>query len=147
MPGIFFPLNDIVLETSFICTCRSLNNSLMALYSMAIPQFSNHFPVAQSCLTLCDPMDLQPARFLCPWDFSRQEYWSGLPFPSLGDLPDPGINCRSPSLQVDSLLSKPPEKPKSPIKEHLFIVSNIMNVPPCCEKKILYTDLSSILKF
>ena len=31
---------------------------------------------------------LQPARLLCPWDFSRQEYWSGLPFPSPGDLPD-----------------------------------------------------------
>ena len=31
---------------------------------------------------------LQPARFLCPWDFSRQEYWSGLPFPSPGDFPD-----------------------------------------------------------
>ena len=35
--------------------------------------------------------------------FSRQEYWSGLPFPSPGDLPDPGIEPRSPALQVDSL--------------------------------------------
>ena len=35
--------------------------------------------------------------------FSRQEYWSGLPFPSLGDLPDPGIKPRSPVLQADSL--------------------------------------------
>ena len=37
-------------------------------------------------------------------EFSRQEYWSGLPFASPGDLPDPGIEPRSPALQVDSLL-------------------------------------------
>ena len=43
-------------------------------------------------------------------EFSRQEYWSGLPFPSPGDLPDPGIELMSPALQVDSLLSEPPEK-------------------------------------
>ena len=39
--------------------------------------------------------------------FSRQEYWSGLPFPSLGDLPDPGIEPRSPALQEDALTSEP----------------------------------------
>ena len=38
--------------------------------------------------------------------FSREEYWSGLPFPSPGDLPDPGIKPRSPVLQADSLLSE-----------------------------------------
>ena len=48
---------------------------------------------------------------LCPWGFSRQEYWSGLPFPSPGDLPNPGIKPRSPALQVNSLPSKPPRKP------------------------------------
>ena len=40
--------------------------------------------------------------------FSRQEYWSGLPFPSLVDLPDPGIKPRSPALQADALTSEPP---------------------------------------
>ena len=39
--------------------------------------------------------------------FSRKEYWSGLPFPSPGDLPDPGIELGSPVLQADSLLSEP----------------------------------------
>ena len=39
--------------------------------------------------------------------FSRQEYWSGLPFPSPGDLPDPGIEPRSPALQADALPSEP----------------------------------------
>ena len=43
--------------------------------------------------------------------FSRQEYWSGLPFPSPGNLPDPEIGSRSPALQADALTSEPPGKP------------------------------------
>ena len=43
--------------------------------------------------------------------FSRQEYWSGLPFPSPGDLPDPGIEPRFPTFQADALTSEPPGKP------------------------------------
>ena len=42
--------------------------------------------------------------------FSRQEYWSGLPFPSPGDLPNPGIKPRSPALQADALPREPPGK-------------------------------------
>ena len=42
--------------------------------------------------------------------FPRQEYWSGLPFPAPGDLPDPRIKPRSAALKVDSLTSEPPEK-------------------------------------
>ena len=42
--------------------------------------------------------------------FSRQEYWSGLPFPSPGDLPNPGIEPGSPTLQADALTSEPPGK-------------------------------------
>ena len=42
--------------------------------------------------------------------FSRQEYWSGLPFPSPGDLPDPGIEPRSPALQAEALLPEPSGK-------------------------------------
>ena len=45
-------------------------------------------------------------------EFSRQEYWNGLPCPSSGDLPDAGIKPRSSALQADSLLSEPPGKPK-----------------------------------
>ena len=58
--------------------------------------------------------------FVTPWTvahqaspsmgFSRQEYWSGLPFPSPGDLPDPGIEPRSPALEADTLTSEPPGK-------------------------------------
>ena len=43
--------------------------------------------------------------------FSWQEYWSGLPFPSAGDLPDPGIEPGSPAFQADTLTSEPPGKP------------------------------------
>ena len=44
-------------------------------------------------------------------EFYRQEYWNGFPFPSPGDLPDPGIESGSPALQADALPSKPPGKP------------------------------------
>ena len=44
--------------------------------------------------------------------FSRQDYWSGLPFPSPGDLPDPGIKPGSRAFQADTLTSEPPGKPK-----------------------------------
>ena len=46
--------------------------------------------------------------------FPKQEYWSGLPFPSPGDLPDPGIETMSLALQADSLPAEPQGKPKNP---------------------------------
>ena len=46
--------------------------------------------------------------------FSRQEYWSGLPFPSPGGLPDPGIKPGSPALESDALTSEPPGKQRKP---------------------------------
>ena len=66
--------------------------------------------IAQLCLTLFDPMDcnLQAPPSM---GFSRQEDWSGLPFLSPQDLPDPGIEPRSPALQADALPSEPPGKP------------------------------------
>ena len=53
--------------------------------------------------------------------FPRLEYWSGLPLPSPGDLPDPGIEAASPALQADSLPSDPPEKPAWTIVESQII--------------------------
>ena len=49
--------------------------------------------------------------------FSRQEHWSGLPCSPPGDLPNQGIESRSPTLQADSLLSEPPEKPHFGLKK------------------------------
>ena len=48
-------------------------------------------------------------------EFSRQEYWNGLPLPFPGDLPNPGIELKSLALQADTLLSEPPGKPLSGI--------------------------------
>ena len=59
--------------------------------------------LSQSCPTLWSH-GLWPTKLLCPWRFSRQEYWSGLPCPPPGDLPNPGIEPRSPALQAGSLL-------------------------------------------
>ena len=60
--------------------------------------------VSEFCLTLETPWTVACQAPLS-MGFSRQEYWSGLPFPSLGDLPDPGIKPASPALQADSLLT------------------------------------------
>ena len=63
--------------------------------------------VAQSCPTLQDPMDYSlPGSSV--QGFSRQEYWSGQPFPSPEDLPNPGIEPRSRTMQADFLLSELP---------------------------------------
>ena len=57
---------------------------------------------AQLCSTVCDPLDCSPPGSLCI-EFSRQDYWSGLPFALPGDLPDSGIKPTSSALQADSL--------------------------------------------
>ena len=69
--------------------------------------------------------------FVTPWtvacqsspvEFSGQEYWRGLPFPSPGALPDPGIKPKSPTLRADSLQSEPPGKPLSFKIFQLFVM-------------------------
>ena len=62
--------------------------------------------------------------------FSRQEYWSGLPFPSLGDLPKAGIEPRSPALRADALTSEPPGKPCA----HISASLNIYGLPTLCSR-------------
>ena len=78
-----------------------------------------------------------------PWRFSRQEHWSGLPCPPLGDLPNPGIEPRSPAFQVDSLLSESPGKPKNTGVGSLFLLQGItptheLNRGLLCCRQILY---------
>ena len=75
------------------------------------------YPESVTCSIVSDS-------FVTPWtvasqallsmEFSRQEYWSGLPFPSPGDLPNPGMELGSPALYADYLPSKPPGKPDIP---------------------------------
>ena len=58
-----------------------------------------------------------------PLGFSWPEYWSGLPFPSLGDLSNPGIECGSPTLQADSLLSEPQGSHRGMDKNQVLLYS------------------------
>ena len=81
----------------------------------------------KSCLTHCNPMVCSPLGF-SSMGFSRQEYWSGLPCPPPGDFPHPGIEPRSPTLQVDSLPSKPPGKP------YMISTLNLRNLFHICDK-------------
>ena len=70
--------------------------------------------------------------FATPWtiqsEFSRPEYWSGYRFPSLGDLPNPGIEPRSPTLQADSLPAEPQGKPKNTEVGSLSLLQGIFPI-------------------
>ena len=74
-----------------------------------------HAKSLQSCLTLCNLVDCRAYQAPLSVRFCRQEYWSGLPCPPPGDLPNPRIEPRSPTLQADSLQSEPPGKPLAPM--------------------------------
>ena len=67
--------------------------------------------ITELCPTLCDPMDYSPTGSSVHGDSPGKKYWSGLPCPPPGDLPNPGTEPRSLELQVDSLPAEPPEKP------------------------------------
>ena len=87
---------------------------------------------------------LQPSRLLCPWGFSKQERWGGLPCSPPGDLPNPGIEPRSSAeLQTDSVLTEPQEKPRNTGVGSLSLLQGIFpaqesnqGLPHC--KQILY---------
>ena len=86
------------------CKCHEDKDSL----KFQVKDKKVKMKVAQSCLTLCDPMDNSPPGSFLSMGFSRQEYWSKLPFPSPEDLPNPEMEPRSPSLQEDSLPAESP---------------------------------------
>jgi len=77
------------------------------------------------------PHGLQPARLPCPWGFSRQEHWNGLPRPPPGDLPNPGIKPSLLSLlhwQGDSLPPGPPGKPPTQALANSTSTTNVPNL-------------------
>ena len=88
---------------------HSRTHTLISLKSGQILELTVSL-VAQSCPTLCDPWTVacQAPLYM---EFFRQEYGCGLPFPTPGDLPNPGIELRSPTLKVDSSPSELPGKP------------------------------------
>ena len=77
-------------------------------YDSYIPMY---YSVAQSCPALRGPMNYIARQAPLSVGFSRQEYWSGLPFPPPGDLPDPGIEPRSPTVAGRFFTTEPPWKP------------------------------------
>ena len=76
----------------------------------------------------CDPMDCSPPGSSAHGD-SLDKTWSGLPCPTPGDLPNPGIEPRSPSLQSDSLPSETPQKPKT-IFQFSSVAQSCPTLPP-----------------
>ena len=84
--------------------------------------------------------------FVTPWtvahqtppsmEFSRQEYWSGLPFPSPGDLPNPGIKARSPALRTDALPSEPPGNHYRHCRISLVVPLTWMNIELLLDKML-----------
>ena len=92
--------DDAKLMTNFWFLVQSLHED--QIYFLILISIGGGGVVAKSCPTLASPWTGEPGS-LQSLGFSRQEYWSGLPFPSLGDLPNPGIKPGSPALWVDSL--------------------------------------------
>ena len=101
------------------------------------------------------------ALFVNPWTvahqvplsmaFARQEYWSGLPFPSPGDLPDPGIERGSPELQADSLPSEPPIQISIQICQLVYIYTHTHTHTHICvyiyiDHIFTYTTYTNMLK-
>ena len=115
-------LNVNSQSPTFLFTCTALRQALQEGRALAN---------IQTAVVACMCSDSQ--LFATPWTVvsqtplsmgvSRQKHWSGLPFPSPGDLPDPGIEPGSAAFQADSLLSEPPGKSKN------FI---FLSFPPEC---------------
>ena len=106
---LYFFLLITVIRVFVPITCDAF--VALKIYSTLVNWFFSPVVVlvVQSCPALCNPMDCSPPGSSVH-EFSRQEYWNGLPFPSPGGLPHPGMEPGSPALQADSLPSEPPGK-------------------------------------
>ena len=86
-------------------TATAITRTFDLLHFKCVYSLSSGGLVAKSCPTLATPW-IAAHQAPLSMGFPRQEYWGGLPFPSPGDLPHPGIKPRSPALQADSLLTE-----------------------------------------
>ena len=122
---ILFPQEDGARRARRTRCCRAIWKLVWHLFLLYCAVLSGS--VVSDSLS---PHRLYPARLLCPWGFSRQEYWSGLPCIPPGDLPNSGNESRSPALKADSLLSEQPDKSKIslssyPIQPHECVCSSL----------------------
>ena len=108
---VFIELFFFFKETiSVLCSSYCDVNYVSGVAFFLIRLFKTSKRVSHSVVVpLCDSMDCSHQAPLS-MEFSRQEYWSGLPFPSAGELSDPGTEPRSPILQADSLPTETPGK-------------------------------------
>ena len=104
---------DWICVCVYVCVCVSVQQSDLVICILYIHDWICVYVcvlVAQSCLTLCDPMDCSlPGSSVLGILQARILEW--VPFPAPGALPDPGIESGSPALQANSLPSEPPGKP------------------------------------
>ena len=119
--GLFYYFIFQITYSSLSLSLQLIPSSIFCDLSIELFIFDWVFFIFSSSLLKCSIMVMKSLRhvrlFVTPWtvahqappsmEFSRQEYWSGLPFPSPGDLPNPGIEPRSPTLQADALPSEP----------------------------------------
>ena len=125
MPGLlkFYEIRLCSLSTSTCKKPHAIPSCEITILDMIQKEISGHMERKWKCQSLSHVQ-----LFASSWTiahharlstgFSRQQYWSGLPFPSPGNLPDPGSEPRSPALQADSLLSEPPGKLRGYINSH-----------------------------
>ena len=104
-PGFSFPgiLQARILE--WVAISFSIRHHTELMHNKFLVCLMKESEVSQLCPSLCDAMDCSLPGFSVH-AFSRQEYWSGLPLPFPGDLPDPGIKLGSPALKADDCLMK-----------------------------------------
>ena len=119
----------------------NISPNLFCFHSSVFFSFFKNWVIVCMCVCVCALLLSHVWLFVTPWTvahqaslsmgFPRQEYWSGLPFPLLRDLPDPGIkpmSPASPALWADSLPVEPPGKPKVQlIYNIIYIIYNIVN--------------------
>ena len=110
--GTSFSSSSVFQESHSVLCCPTILSCLMVPNS----EYSSGGGglVIKSCPTLVTPWIVAHQAPLS-MGFSRQEYWNGLPFPSPGDLPDPGIEPGSPALQADSLPTELRGKPPNTV--------------------------------
>ena len=101
--------------------------------------------VTKSCLILCDLWTIACQAPLS-LGFPRQDYWSGLPFPSPGHLPDPGIIPASPALAGGVFTTEPPGKPKYTIEIHKYKVNLILAESTKCEINRIKSRWGTVIK-
>ena len=115
------------------------NRKKRAMYKPPKKAWTRSFPHTESESHSAVSDSLRPIQFM---EFSRPEYWRGYPFPSLGDLPNPGITLRSSALQADSLPAELWRNPPSQYSEGIAppdtLISDFQAPKLLCEEFLLF---------